>query len=266
VNSIDKFKDSNGEIDKNGVKQIIPYDEPFLFIDRVLKLDKKNIVAIKEVGDGNTFKGHFKDFPIMPGALIVEGLGQVVGQPIEFVTNLIPSVFIVTLLFNKFRPAEKKEKKLKEDISIAEQVGIKVSHEKKVSEKIRNLIDKEKNPVKALKIIKSKKPVKGVSSKLRDYVDNLIEETNNIIQYIVKKNVNAPQEIINILQQGINQAGQLSQQAQSAEESEDFETAINLAIQAKNIVISAVQQFDSAFQEYQEEQQNRNGLQPGYAR
>ncbi len=77
MNLIDKFKDSNGEIDVNGIKQIIPYDEPFLFIDRVLKLDKKNIVTIKEVrAEESCFKGHFKGFPIMPGALIVEGLGQ----------------------------------------------------------------------------------------------------------------------------------------------------------------------------------------------
>lgn len=77
MESIDKFKDSNGEIDVNGIKQIIPYDEPFLFIDRVLKLDKKNIVTIKEVrAEEDYLKGHFKDFPIMPGALIVEGLGQ----------------------------------------------------------------------------------------------------------------------------------------------------------------------------------------------
>lgn len=77
VNSIDKFKDANGEIDVNGVKQIIPYEEPFLFIDRVLKIDKKSIVAIRDVkAEESYLKGHFKDFPIMPGALIVEGLGQ----------------------------------------------------------------------------------------------------------------------------------------------------------------------------------------------
>jgi len=77
VDSIDKFRDSNGEIDVNGVKKILPYDEPFLFIDRVLELSKKNIVAIKEVkAEESYLKGHFKDFPIMPGALIVEGLGQ----------------------------------------------------------------------------------------------------------------------------------------------------------------------------------------------
>jgi 3-hydroxymyristoyl/3-hydroxydecanoyl-(acyl carrier protein) dehydratase len=85
VNSIDKFKDSNGEIRRESIKQIIPYDEPFLFIDRVLKLDKKNIIAIKEVkAEESYLKGHFKDFPIMPGALIVEGLGQAATMLIRY--------------------------------------------------------------------------------------------------------------------------------------------------------------------------------------
>ena len=83
MNSIDKFKDNNGEIDVSGIKQIIPYDEPFLFIDRVLKLNKKNIIAIDEAKE-SCFKGHFKDFPIMPGALIVEGLGQAATMLIRY--------------------------------------------------------------------------------------------------------------------------------------------------------------------------------------
>ncbi len=74
---IDKFKNSKGEIDAKGIKKIIPYDRSFLMIDRVLRLDKKSIVAIKNVKkEEYYFKGHFKGFPIMPGALIVEGLGQ----------------------------------------------------------------------------------------------------------------------------------------------------------------------------------------------
>src|SRR3989338_8386960 len=77
VESIDSFKDQNGEIDKEGIKKIIHYDEPFLLIDRVLKLTKKEIVAVKEVRQEEDYlKGHFRGFPIMPGALIVEGLGQ----------------------------------------------------------------------------------------------------------------------------------------------------------------------------------------------
>ena len=77
MKSIDKLKNSKGEIDAKGIKKIIPYDKPFLMIDRVLKLNKKEIVVIKNVSnDEDYFKGHFKGFPIMPGALIVEGLGQ----------------------------------------------------------------------------------------------------------------------------------------------------------------------------------------------
>ena len=77
MNSIDNFKDENGEISRENIKKIIPYDDPFLMIDHVSKLDKKRIIATKDVkSDEYYFKGHFKDFPIMPGALIVEGLGQ----------------------------------------------------------------------------------------------------------------------------------------------------------------------------------------------
>jgi 3-hydroxymyristoyl/3-hydroxydecanoyl-(acyl carrier protein) dehydratase len=75
--SIDKLMGKNREIDAKGIKKIIPYDRPFLMIDRVLKLDKKGIIAIKKVRPEEDYlKGHFKGFPIMPGALIIEGLGQ----------------------------------------------------------------------------------------------------------------------------------------------------------------------------------------------
>jgi len=77
MNSIDKFKDKNGEIGRENIKKIIPYEDPFLMIDKVLSIDKKKIIATKDVkADEYYFKGHFKNFPIMPGALIVEGLGQ----------------------------------------------------------------------------------------------------------------------------------------------------------------------------------------------
>ncbi|MAE43075.1 hypothetical protein CMO93_04840 [Candidatus Woesearchaeota archaeon] len=77
VNSIDRFKDENGEISRENIKKIIPYGDSFLYIDKVTRLDKKNITATKDVrNDEYWVKGHFANFPIMPGALIVEGLGQ----------------------------------------------------------------------------------------------------------------------------------------------------------------------------------------------
>ena len=77
MNQINELKNDKGEIDVEGIKKIIPYDKPFLFIDKVLSLSNNRIVAIKDLtGKEEFFKGHFVDFPIMPGALTVEGMGQ----------------------------------------------------------------------------------------------------------------------------------------------------------------------------------------------
>ena len=77
MDQINKLKDNNGEINTENIKKIIPYDDPFLFIDRVVSLSSNRIVATKNLtGHEDFFKGHFVDFPIMPGALTVEGMGQ----------------------------------------------------------------------------------------------------------------------------------------------------------------------------------------------
>jgi len=72
-----ELKDEKRELSKEEIKQIIQYKDPFLFIDKVTSLSKDKIIAVKDLtGDEDFFKGHFKDFPIMPGALTVEGMGQ----------------------------------------------------------------------------------------------------------------------------------------------------------------------------------------------
>ena len=77
MNQINELKNGKGEIDAEDIKKIIPYDEPFLFIDKVLSLSNNRIIAVKKLtGKEDFFKGHFVDFPIMPGALTVEGMGQ----------------------------------------------------------------------------------------------------------------------------------------------------------------------------------------------
>ena len=184
----------------------------------------------------------------------------VFGEVLEVIMGLVPSVFIGRVLFNKYGKAEKKERRLEEDVSIAEQLGIGVSKERKITIKMKKLIRKA-DPVDALK--EADKPISRISSKLNRYVDGMISDTSNIIQSIVNQNIQAPQELVNLLQEGINEAGQLLQQAQSAEKKGDYKTAINSAMNAKNIIISAAQQFDSAFQEYQNQMQQEQ-LQPGY--
>lgn len=203
--------------------------------------------------------GWWAILPTLEAVNFIIGAIPVVGQPIEVVTNLTPAVFITRLLFNKFRPAEKKEKKLEEEISIAEQAGIDVRKQKKILNDINKLI-KKSDPVDALKEFRSKKPVKEVSSKIRAYVDGLISDANNVIQYIVNQNIRAPQNMIDELQKGIDKAGELLQQAQSKEGEGDFNAAINLAKEAKDVILFAAQKFDDEFGQYQPP------LQPRYSR
>jgi len=184
----------------------------------------------------------------------------VVGEIVEFFTNFFPAVFISRLLFNKYRPAEAKKKKLEKDVSTAEQAGLNVGKQEKALKRIKELI-KKADPVDALK--EADKPLKEISSQLIEYVDNLIADASNAIQYITSQNIQAPQELINILEQGIGQGMELLQQAKQYEEEEDFENAINSALEAKNAVIEAAQQFDNGVHQLQEQMQQQ--MQPGYS-
>ncbi|MFW5990321.1 MAG: 3-hydroxyacyl-ACP dehydratase FabZ, partial [Campylobacterales bacterium] len=65
-------------IDIDGIKELIPHRYPFLLVDRVNDYKKdeyiiayKNITASEEV-----FQGHFPDYPIYPGVMVIEGLAQ----------------------------------------------------------------------------------------------------------------------------------------------------------------------------------------------
>ena len=63
------------------IMSLLPHRYPFLLIDRVLEVERKQrIVAIKNVSINEPFfQGHFPDYPIMPGVLMVEAIAQAGG-------------------------------------------------------------------------------------------------------------------------------------------------------------------------------------------
>jgi len=62
---------------KEEIKEIIPYDEPFLFVDGVDEMGENTISGFYQTSkEAPYFKGHFVDFKIMPGVLVVEALAQ----------------------------------------------------------------------------------------------------------------------------------------------------------------------------------------------
>ena len=64
-------------LNKQQIKEIIPYQEPFLFVDGVQDLTENTISGFYQTSkEDYYFKGHFVDFKIMPGVLVVESLAQ----------------------------------------------------------------------------------------------------------------------------------------------------------------------------------------------
>jgi 3-hydroxyacyl-[acyl-carrier-protein] dehydratase len=63
------------------IMSLLPHRYPFLLIDRVVEMERKRrIVAIKNVTINEPhFQGHFPDYPIMPGVLMVEAIAQAGG-------------------------------------------------------------------------------------------------------------------------------------------------------------------------------------------
>lgn len=68
-------------MDCREIQKILPHRFPFLLVDRITEIQsKKKAVGLKNVTINEPFfQGHFPDYPIMPGVLIIEAMAQVAG-------------------------------------------------------------------------------------------------------------------------------------------------------------------------------------------
>ncbi len=92
-------------MDVNEIQKWLPHRYPFLMVDRILEyVDGKSIVGIKNVTINEPyFQGHFPEYPVVPGVLVLEAMVQTGGilalmaiseqRPVAFFTGIDKAKF-----------------------------------------------------------------------------------------------------------------------------------------------------------------------------
>lgn len=68
-------------IEAKDIQKLIPHRYPFMLLDRITAFEAgKSLTALKNISMNEPqFQGHFPDFPVMPGVLIIEAMAQACG-------------------------------------------------------------------------------------------------------------------------------------------------------------------------------------------
>lgn len=75
--SIDRLRSADGVLERPALLSVLPYGEEFLFVDSVTRLDAQRAEASFRIPESAPYlRAHFRELPIMPGALVAEGCAQ----------------------------------------------------------------------------------------------------------------------------------------------------------------------------------------------
>lgn len=75
--AIDRLRGTDGSLDRDAIRQILPYGDDFLFVDCVSRLEERELEASFQIPHRAPYlEAHFRGLPIMPGALLVEAFAQ----------------------------------------------------------------------------------------------------------------------------------------------------------------------------------------------
>lgn len=88
------------------IQDLIPHRDPFLFVEEILQADEQTIIGEKKFsGDEFFFQGHFPDYPVVPGVLLLEAMAQCGGAGIRKagLVDKTAIYFLVTIDKAKFR-------------------------------------------------------------------------------------------------------------------------------------------------------------------
>ncbi len=88
------------------IEELLPHRDPFLFVDRIERTDEQEITGYKLFKPTEFFfKGHFPEYPVVPGVILVETMAQCGGAGVRSL-GLLPGnalFFLATIEKAKFR-------------------------------------------------------------------------------------------------------------------------------------------------------------------